>query len=140
MLRAVARDLKSPPAPTAPLSAQERPDATDVMQAPRRRTPRRSLVVIIPENHDVSPDLVADRLRANDDDQADVIVACAGHPADLAPLQRKVRDIQVLLVPSGTSVEELRALAMRQAQGDIVTMITGQSAFADREEATAIQL
>jgi hypothetical protein len=92
----------------------------------RRRTPRRSLIVVLPENHIVSPDLVSNRLAAEGDNEVvDVILACAGQPHSIAALQRRVRDLQVLLAPAGTSPEDLRELAMSQAPGDIVTLLSG---------------
>ena len=91
-----------------------------------RRTPRKSLIVVLAENHVVSPDLVADRLSADGDDEAvDVILACAGQPHSIAALQHRVRDLQVLLAPAGTTTEDLRELAMSQAPGDIVTLLSG---------------
>jgi hypothetical protein len=94
-----------------------------------RRTPRKSLIVVLPENHVLSPDLVTDRLPAEGDDElVDVILACAGQPLSIAALQRRVRDLQVLLAPAGTSTEDLRELAMRQAPGDIVTLLCGTPA------------
>lgn len=97
-------------------------------QVPRgpRRTPRKSLIVVLPENHVVSPELVTDRLAADGDTEVvDVILACAGQPLSITALQRRVRDIQVLLAPAGTSTEDLRELAMSQAPGDIVTLLSG---------------
>jgi hypothetical protein len=94
-------------------------------QAPRR-TPRVSLIVIVPENHVVSPECLADRLPAGYDHEVDVIVACAGQPVDLNSLQRAARRVQFLVAPAGTSSEDLRELAMRRAPGDIVTLVTGQ--------------
>jgi hypothetical protein len=91
-----------------------------------RRTPRKSLIVVLPENHTVSADLVSDRLLVHDTNETvDVILACAGQPLGIAPLQRRVRDLQVLLAPAGTSSEDLRELAMSQAAGDIVTLMSG---------------
>jgi hypothetical protein len=90
-----------------------------------RRTPRKSLIVVLPENHVVSPDLVAGRLRAQGDYEMDVILAYAGQSTSIAALQRQVRDLQVLEAPAGTSSEDLRELAMRQAPGDIVTLLCG---------------
>ena len=91
-----------------------------------RRTPRRSVIVVLPENHVVSPDLVTDRLPAEGNNEVvDVILACAGQPHSIAALQRRVRDIQILLAPAGTSTEDLRELAMNQAPGDIVTLLSG---------------
>jgi len=91
-----------------------------------RRTPRKSFIVVLPENHVVSADLVAERLSGERDmGQVDVILACAGQPSSIALLQRKVRDLQILLAPAGTSGEDLRELAMNQAPGDIVTLLSG---------------
>ena len=91
-----------------------------------RRTPRKSLIVVLPDNHVVSTDLFAELLPAQGDSQeVDVILACAGQPLGIAALQRSVRDLQVLLAPAGTSIEDLRELAMKRAPGDIVTLLRG---------------
>ena len=106
---------------------------TAPFEAPRgpRRTPRKSLIVVLPENHVVSPDLVSDRLPADSsDDVVDVILACAGPPVGITALQRRVRGLQILLAPAGTSTEDLRELAMSQAPGDIVTLLSGSPARA----------
>jgi hypothetical protein len=100
-------------------------DAILVQRAPRR-TPRKSLIVVLPENHVVAPDLITDRLPPEGDtEEMDVILAYAGQSVSIAALQRRVRDLQVLRAPSGTSTEDLRELAMRQAPGDIVTLLCG---------------
>lgn len=113
--------------------ASERPSAwhersyglTSAYSTPRR-TPRKSIIVVLPENHVVSPDMVTDRLPAEGNNEVvDVILACAGQPHSIAALQRRVRDLQVLLAPAGTSTEDLRELAMNQAPGDIVTLLSG---------------
>ena len=141
MLRAVISDLLPPSLQLSRPSKHEASDAPVGPPSPPRRTPRKSLVVVVPENQEVSADVVAERVRAAEDELVDVIVAYAGRPADLVPLQHKVRDVQVLLVPSGTSVEELRMLAIRQAQGDIVTLLTGHSrSVSNAELPTASQL
>jgi hypothetical protein len=107
----------------------ERIGATSVAPAPLkgpRRTPRRSLIVVLPENHVVSPDVVSNSLAAQGDNElVDVILACAGQPHGLGALQRRIRDLQVLLAPAGTSKEDLREFAMSQAPGDIVTLLSG---------------
>jgi hypothetical protein len=91
-----------------------------------RRTPRKSLIVVLPDNHVVSPEVVAGRLPpAGDHEVVEVIVACAGQPVNLAALTRRVRDVQVLLAPAGTSPADLRELAIRRAPGDIVTLLSG---------------
>ena len=84
------------------------------------------MIVVLPENHSVTPERVVEHLADGDDQQiVDVIVACAGPSSSLAALQRRVRDIQVLLAPAGTSVGDLRELAMKQSPGDIVTLLSG---------------
>jgi hypothetical protein len=91
-----------------------------------RRSPRKSLIVVLPDNHVVSPDTVVERMpQTEENDLVEVIVACAGQPSSLAALKRRVRDLQVLLAPAGTSPADLRELAMRQAPGDIVTLLSG---------------
>lgn len=94
-------------------------------QAVRRRTPRISLIVVLPENHVVSPDRLAQGLRAHGDQDVDVVVACAGQPANLSALQGSIGDAQFLLAPVGTTTEDLRQLAMQQTPGDIVTLVSG---------------
>jgi hypothetical protein len=90
-----------------------------------RRTPRKSVIVVLPDNHMVSPEAVADGLpKTEDHELVDVIIACAGQPANLAAIARVGRDVQVLLAPAGTSREDLRELAIRQAPGDIITMLS----------------
>ncbi len=90
-----------------------------------RPTPRTSLIVVLPENHTVSPAGLAGRLPVAHARDVDVIVACAGQPMNLHVLQRTVSDAQFLLAPAGTSMEDLRELAMQQAPGDIVTLLNG---------------
>jgi hypothetical protein len=93
---------------------------------PVRRTPRKSLIVVLPEGHVVSPEAVTSRmLSAGSDERMDLIVACAGQPRNLASLQRDVSDLQLLVAPAGTSTEDLRELAIGQAPGDIVTLLCG---------------
>ncbi len=89
------------------------------------RTPRVALIVVLPENHVLSADRLAERLRAHGDQQVDVVIACAGQPANLAALHQSVGNAQFLLAPAGTSTADLRELAMRQVPGDIVTLLTG---------------
>lgn len=88
-----------------------------------RRTPRHSVIVVLPDHHAVSPDVLARRVSTRSDDE--VLVACAGQPHNLGALQRSVGDAEFLLAPAGTAVEDLRELAMGQASGDIVTLISG---------------
>lgn len=105
--------------------------------SPLNRTlPRRSLVLVLSESRSISPDFLVDGLRVRGDQQVDVLVACAGQPADLSALQRCVGDAQFLLAPAGTSLEDLREMAMAQAPGDIVTLLTAplisEAALADQ--------
>jgi hypothetical protein len=90
-----------------------------------RRTPRVSLIVVLPESSVVSPDRLAESLRSHGKQDIDIVVACAGQPTNLSALQKSVGDAQFLLAPAGTSTEDLRELAMRQAPGDIVTLLSG---------------
>jgi len=90
-----------------------------------RRTPRVTLIVVVPENHFVSPDRLVERLPNGASEDIDVLVACAGQPANLAALQRTVGAAQFILAPAGTAPEDLRELAMSQATGDIVTLLSG---------------
>lgn len=103
--------------------ADERSGAAPVAQ--QRRTPRTTLIVVLPANHVISPDRLAERLPPEGAENVDIIVACAGQPVNLGDLQRRVRDAQFLLAPAGTSTEDLRELAMRQAPGDIVSLLNG---------------
>ena len=104
-----------------------------------RRTPRVSVVVVLAEGHSVSPDILLNRLRARGDQEIDVLVACAGQPANLSALQRSVGDAQFLLAPAGTSPEDLRELAMSKAPGDIVTLLSGALLHADMAEVQHIK-
>jgi hypothetical protein len=101
-----------------------------------RTSPRRSVVLVVSESRSISPDFLVDGLRARGDEQVDVLVACAGQPADLSALQHCIADAQFLLAPAGTSVEDLREMAMAQASGDIVTLVTApllsESVLADQ--------
>jgi hypothetical protein len=106
-----------------PVETDDRIAATPVVL--QRRTPRTSLIVVLPDNHVVSPDRLAERLPAEGAENVDIIVACAGQPVNLADLQRRVRNAQFLLAPAGTSTEDLRELAMKQAPGDIVSLLNG---------------
>ena len=101
-----------------------------------RRSARRSLVLVLSESRSISSDFIVDGLRVRSEQPVDVLVACAGQPADLSALQHCVGDAQFLLAPAGTSVEDLREMAMAQAQGDIVTLLTApqlsEAAFVDQ--------
>ena len=99
--------------------------ATEKRPRVSRQTPRVSLIVVLPEHHVVSPERLAESLRGHENKEVDIVVACAGQPTNLSALQRSVGDAQFLLAPAGTSVEDLRELAMRQVPGDIVTLLSG---------------
>ncbi len=92
----------------------------------KRGTPRHSLIVLLPENHVVSPDMLTASLRPRGGEQIiDVLVACAGQPTNLSALQRSIGAAQFLLAPAGTSIEDLRELAIRETSGDIVRLVSG---------------
>jgi hypothetical protein len=118
---------KNPHAPRPDLNEREvegfSRDSAQGASSPRR-TPRVSVVVVLPENHAVSPASLT-TLSKLEDQEVDIVVACAGQPADLNALQRSVRGAQFILAPAGTSAEDLRELAMQQAPGDIVTLVSG---------------
>lgn len=99
-----------------------------------RRTPRVSVIVVLSENHFVSPDVLLNRLRARGGQHVDVLVACAGQPANLSALQRCIGHAQFLLAPAGTSAEDLREMAMSKASGDIVTLLSGALLHTDVTE------
>ena len=79
----------------------------------------------MPGDRSVSEEFLTRRLLApGEQDEVDLILACAGEPRDLDSIQRRVHDLQVLLAPAGTSPEDLRELAMERAPGDIVTLMS----------------
>jgi hypothetical protein len=112
-----------------PVGDEDSPNSEILGQStvPRRR-PKVSLIVVLPENHVVSPDRIAEGRRAHGDQQVDVVIACAGEPANFAAARHSFGDAQFLLAPAGTTTEDLRELAMRQAPGDIVTLLSGDPA------------
>lgn len=104
-----------------------------------RATPRHSIVVVLPENHVVSPARL-EQIRRGINQGADVLVACAGQPTNLNVLQRAVGAAQFLLAPAGTSTEELRELAIRQASGDIVRLLSGARAHDCQDTETELSM
>ncbi len=88
-----------------------------------RRTPRVSLILVLPDDQVVDPDRLAQRLSADPDVDVHVTIACAGQPTNLDVLKRTVRSARFLLAPEGTTAEDLRELAMEQTPGDIVTLL-----------------
>ena len=93
-----------------------------------RQTPRRTVIVVLPDNHAIPVERLADRLPRAEEEAVDVILACAGEPVNLGALARRIRDYRILLAPAGTSKEDLRELAVRQTHGDVVTLLTGLQA------------
>jgi hypothetical protein len=91
-----------------------------------RSTPRRSLIVVIGEGQGLAPGVISERLiTAREEADVDVILACAGPLDRVAAIRELVRDARVLVAPPGTSSEDLRELAIEQAPGDIVTLLSG---------------
>jgi hypothetical protein len=96
------------------------------------RTPRISLIVALPDNCDLLPDAIAERIPAQDAESVDIILACAGsEPRNIAPVAKRASSLQILVAPSGTSGEDLRELAMSRAAGDIISFIPGVVRRAD---------
>src|SRR5690349_22991815 len=59
-----------------------------------RRTPRRSVIVVLTDNHTVAPELIDSRLPTETDrDHVDVILACAGQPKGIGSLPSRIRDV-----------------------------------------------
>jgi len=111
--------------PLASGAGHQRPTRRPESTGPRR-TPRRSVIVVLTENDTVAADLIDERLPSESDaDHVDVIVACAGQPSGVGLLASRLRDVQVVLAPAGTSGEDLRQLAIQHAAGDIITLVSG---------------
>lgn len=87
-------------------------------------TPRKSLIVVLVDEENNLPEEFTRHLRTTGGEGIQVIVACAGPTHDLALLQHTVGDAQYLIAPPGTNAEDLRELAMTQAAGDIVTVLS----------------
>jgi hypothetical protein len=92
--------------------------------AARRKNPRVSAVVVLTESNVVSSEGLLSGVRSRVGDDADVVIVCAGYLANLPTLQRCMRDALFLIAPEGTSSEDLREMAMAQARGDIVTLMS----------------
>jgi GT2 family glycosyltransferase len=91
----------------------------------RKKAARKSLIVVIPANHWVSPERIDERMPDGPLDELEVIVACAGQPVGLGAIQAQLRSAQFLLAPSDSTADELRTLALSQAVGDVVTLVNG---------------
>lgn len=117
--------------------------------AAARHAPRQSVIMIVNEGakadvaflDSVFPSALAaatgagEREQAPPDLEVDLIVACAGQPADLRAWQMRMTGAQWLLAPAGTSAETLREMAMQRATGDIVTLVSRDQAPADGAQA-----
>lgn len=140
----VSASMKDDVEPTKTLDAVVREGiVADAEPADRaatlRRTPRHSIIVVLPENHVVSPDRL-ERIRDGIDQDVDVLVACAGQPTNLNALQRSVGDAHFLLAPAGTSIEDLRELALKHASGDIVRLLIGARAADCQDTETELSM
>ena len=102
-------------------------DVFSAYSGERRRTPRKSVVIVLPSDLPM-PTRLADDLPGTSSDVNDIIVASAGEPAYLTTLRKSLRDAEFLVAPAGTSAEDLRELAMSRATGDIVKLVTTFSA------------
>lgn len=122
---ASTRVAGGPPAPYSYFDASTSRAAANIRSTGPRRTPRISVIVVLPDNHILSAERLAQRLPSAGEQDVDIIVACAGQPAELGSLHRAARGAQFLLAPAGTSEADLRELAMSQAPGDIVTLLSG---------------
>ena len=104
-----------------------------------QRVPAQSVVVVVPANHFVALDRIAARSPQDADQNAEVIVACAGTPthATVTAIHAHLRNAQFLLAPAQVDKGDLRALAMSRATGDIVTLIDGVGSSANGAEREA---
>lgn len=108
------------------------------VSAAARRAPRHSVIMIVNEAACADPSFMdsvfpatlgaatsaGDREQAPPDHEVDLIVACAGQPADLRAWQTRMTGAQWVLAPAGTSAETLREMAMQRATGDIVQLVS----------------
>ena len=97
-----------------------------------QRAPLKSLIIAIPAAHSIELDRITAQMPDDPNGAVEVIVACAGQPADLPAIHTHLTNAQFLLAPLGTSAEELRVLAISQAVGDIVTFVSGVPTGAPR--------
>ena len=89
--------------------------------APRKRTPRHSVILVVCDDHLVDPDLLVHPITCGE--EVDVTIAFAGQPDNLDLLKRTARNARFLLAPADMTLEDLRELAMEQTPGDIVTLL-----------------
>jgi len=126
-----ARRISQPQAVTTP--RPERPSSelsAASIFASAQKDPVQALIVTIPAHHAVSVEHVLAHVPPGPADMRDIIVACAGQPADRAAIHAGLRSADFLLAPAETSREALRALAAKRAAGDILTFIDGHAADA----------
>lgn len=108
------------------------------VRRPARLTPRMSLIVILADNESVGPERIQQELGTCPPDDRDVIFACAGRPANLMRLSRRVHDAQFVFAPPGTSREDLRVLGIQRAHGDIITLVNGIGVDRGRAPAASV--
>ena len=126
-----ARRISQPQPGTTP--RPERPSSelsAASIFASAQRDPLQALIVTIPAHHVVAVDHVLARVPPGPADMRDIIVACAGQPANRAAIHAGLRSADFLLAPAETSREGLRALAAARAAGDILTFIDAHPADA----------
>jgi hypothetical protein len=112
-------------AAAAPLAASGAEDSQpSVPRFERRRTPRQSVIVVLSEEDEFSPDRLAVHVPVVG---ADVTVACVGEPANIGAWRDAASDVRILVAPAGTSRSELREFAISQVAGDIVTLFDSAS-------------
>jgi hypothetical protein len=110
------------------------------LPAKRPGTPRSCLIVLLTGEQEISPERLAERIATVHDDCGHVIVACAGPRANLPALRRSANRVEFVLAPAGTSSEDLREMAMRQAPGDVVRLLDGMEPRAAAADARANML
>lgn len=119
-----ARNSGSHDAPARSSGPHDAPRRSGPTPRPRH-LPRESLIVAIPAHHEIAMDRVAERKPRISGETLDVIVACAGQPTHttVTAVHARLRTAQFMLAPAETTEGDLRALAMSQATGDVVTLV-----------------
>lgn len=107
-----------------PGGARGAADPARLRRGPSLR-PGVSTVVVVADQRPLPIDQLALRLPRVDADGATLVVAMAAEASEANRLRQLRRDASVIVAPLGTSMEDLRGLAMREAPGDIVTMLDG---------------
>jgi hypothetical protein len=114
--------------PSRSIDLVAKPEVFKAYSGERRRTPRKSVVIVLPSDLPIAASRLADEVPVTSSDVNDIIVASAGEPAYLTTLRKFLREAEFLVAPAGTSAEDLRELAMSRATGDIVKLVTTFSA------------